>query len=297
MLHVLTKDEVHVWNADLDLSDQAVKRHLKKLSAQEKDRAERFHFQRDRSRFVVRRGVLRSLLAEYTQLKAADLVFETNTFGKPALASEFSPSVRFYVSHSGNLAVFGFALDRALGIDIEKIRYDLDCWDLAQRYFAKEEIAALAQLSGDARNQAFFNVWTRKEAYIKAIGMGVSFPLDRFAVTSGSPLRISSRRLLKDSSSSSNNLGSFSDWIAFAIAVARRCSDGKLLSVCRSVLYPVTVCIALSTISSVLLDVEVEGVASWISRCRRLSSSTNSPSCGDWYCRSSDVSRPHAVLN
>ena len=177
---------MHVWNADLDLSDQAVKRHLKKLSAQEKDRAERFHFQRDRSRFVVRRGVLRSLLAEYTQLKAADLVFETNTFGKPALASEFSPSVRFYVSHSGNLAVFGFALDRALGIDIEKIRYDLDCWDLAQRYFAKEEIAALAQLSGDARNQAFFNVWTRKEAYIKAIGMGVSFPLDRFAVTAGS---------------------------------------------------------------------------------------------------------------
>lgn len=177
---------MHVWVADLDLDDQVVKRHLEKLSAQEKDRAARFHFFRDRNRFVVRRGMLRSLLADYIQLKAADLVFVTNPFGKPALAPEFSPSVQFNLSHSGNLAVFGFALDRALGIDIEKIRHDLDCWDLAQRNFANDEIAALAQLSGDARTQAFFCVWTRKEAYIKALGMGVSFPLDRFAVTAGS---------------------------------------------------------------------------------------------------------------
>ena len=150
------------------------------LCGTELERAARFKSSRHRRRFVTARGLLRSQLAERTGVPARDLVFATNDFGKPHLVGH--PHVAFNVSHSEDLALFAFASDCEIGVDVEHLR-PLDPLALATSYFSEPERRELEELAPSLRLQAFFDGWVRKEAVIKADGRGMSMPLDSFSVS------------------------------------------------------------------------------------------------------------------
>jgi 4'-phosphopantetheinyl transferase len=157
---------------------------LHTLSTDEIERAERFRFGRDRARFILARGTLRTLLGHYLGADPASLSFSHNDYGKPALAGEWTGSgVNFNLSHSHEVVLYAFARGRAVGIDVEHVRPELSGEDIAARFFSAPETEALRSQPPNTRPSAFFSCWTRKEAYIKARGEGLSYALDRFAVS------------------------------------------------------------------------------------------------------------------
>jgi 4'-phosphopantetheinyl transferase len=154
------------------------------LSLDERERAGRFRKIRDAHRYIAARGSLRSLLAAYLTIEPDRLRFTYDTFGKPRVAGEETlTSMRFSVSHSGDLALFGFARGHKIGVDVERIRPDIDVDDLATRYFSPNELKKLRSLPAGQQREAFYSGWTRKEAYLKGRGEGLSFPLDRVEVS------------------------------------------------------------------------------------------------------------------
>jgi 4'-phosphopantetheinyl transferase len=180
----LSGSEVHVWRAELDRSLVCEERLLATLTEDERDRANRFHFKHDRSHFINARGILRDILGRYLDARASDLRFEYTKYGKPSLAKEFGGSaLSFNLSHSKGVALYAFTTGRDLGIDVEWFRADVADEQIAEHFFSDQEVRALRQLEAGAQAEAFFNCWTRKEAYIKARGEGLSMPLDRFAVS------------------------------------------------------------------------------------------------------------------
>lgn len=176
----LTGDQVDIWRADLDLPSSTVQRLEQNLVEEELARARRFYFERDRIHFTVARGLLREVLGRYVGTPPRRLRFRYNEYGKPFLEDD---AVSFNLSHSGGVALFAITRSREIGVDIECIRKDFDCLEIARRFFSEQEQKALEALPADLQSIAFFNCWTRKEAFIKAIGEGVSFPLDRFDVS------------------------------------------------------------------------------------------------------------------
>ena len=187
---LLGRDDVHVWRATLDETPSRIDSFLRTLAADERTRAERFYFPRDRERFIVARGVLRAILALYSNRAPECVSFSDGPHGKPALASESGEAaIRFNVSHSYGVALYAVTRDREVGIDVELIRSDLKVEQIAARFFSRHEIATLRALPADLQEAAFFRCWTRKEAYIKATGAGLSLPLDQFEVslTPGEP--------------------------------------------------------------------------------------------------------------
>jgi 4'-phosphopantetheinyl transferase len=169
-----------VWSAALDQPAEVVQRLHGLLAADERSRADRFHFDRDRRRFIVGRGVLRSLLGSYVHQPPDRIVINYSAYGKPASAAP----LQFNVAHSHELAVFAFTAQAPVGIDVEyQQRVVSDRDRLAERFFAPQEHEAYRALPEAEKRPAFFRCWTRKEAYIKAIGTGLSHPLDRFVVS------------------------------------------------------------------------------------------------------------------
>jgi 4'-phosphopantetheinyl transferase len=176
-------DEIHVWHAALDREDPAVCQLESTLSDEEKARADRFHFANDRKRFVVARGLLRELLGAYLHQSPASLAFSYGQHGKPALSGgNLLSGICFNLSHSANLVVYAIARERNLGIDVEHIRPESAGDDIAKRYFSAREVNDLQTLPPEKKVEGFFNCWTRKEAYLKATGMGLRISLDSFAV-------------------------------------------------------------------------------------------------------------------
>ena len=174
----------------LDLAADRIAGLTALLDDGERERADRFHHVRDRRRFIARRGLLRLLLAELGAGKAATLRYTHNEYGKPALADR--PDLHFSLSHSAGLALCVVAEDIEIGCDIERRDHELADPAVARRLFAPAEWRALEALPSGRRTEGFFNGWTRKEAFIKAIGLGASHPLDSFEVTltPGEPARI-----------------------------------------------------------------------------------------------------------
>jgi 4'-phosphopantetheinyl transferase len=180
----LGEDEVHLWRASLDCDAPVLSRLQTTLSPDEMARADRFVFPADRNHFVAARGILRELLGGYLVLPPARLKFRYGIHGKPALDANASDSaLQFNLSHSGGFAIYAFSRGRELGVDVEKIRPQLAGEDLVRRYFASSEVAELQALPTNLRPEAFFLCWTRKEAYVKAHGAGLSLPLDSFTVS------------------------------------------------------------------------------------------------------------------
>jgi 4'-phosphopantetheinyl transferase len=177
-------NDIHVWHAALDRDEKDLRRLESILSLQEIARADRFHFANDRNRFVVARGLLRELLGGYLQEDPASLEFSYAQHGKPSLSvGNTSSGLCFNLSHSSGLAVYAIAKARNLGIDVEHIRSDSAGDDIAARYFSSREVSDLRTLPQETRTNGFYYCWTRKEAYLKATGMGLNIPLDSFAVS------------------------------------------------------------------------------------------------------------------
>lgn len=179
--HTLSGNEVHVWEGSLDQAPQAVQRFRALLSDDELERADRFRFDTHRSRYVVGRGQLRSLLARYLGARPAGLRFEYGEFDKPALAG--GSDLHFNLAHSG--AVVLYALTRAgeVGIDVELAEIRPRDERLAERFFSPAEVAVLRALPRSERPRAFLRCWTRKEAFLKARGDGLQLALRTFDVS------------------------------------------------------------------------------------------------------------------
>ena len=186
----LGSEEVHVWRAPLDATASQIEKLLETLAPDEQRRAERYHFRRDREHFIVARGVLREILSRYLGLAPGQLGFCYNAYGKPALDSTIGTDMlRFNLSHSHGLALYAITRAREVGVDLEQVRPDFACEQIARQFFSTREVAALRRLPAGMKVAGFFNCWTRKEAYIKARGEGLALPLDGFAVslTPGEP--------------------------------------------------------------------------------------------------------------
>lgn len=180
----LPTDEVHLWLADLDTLGWDPGRFRELLSEDEVQRASRYHNRDDWRHFILRRGLLRSILGRYLGVPPAEVRFIYSQYGKPGLDGIHRASwLNFNLSHSADLALFALGRGRRVGVDVERVRTDLDIVELAGRYFSTAERAALLALPGADQLHAFFACWTRKEAFIKASGWGLSFPLDAFDVT------------------------------------------------------------------------------------------------------------------
>ena len=173
---------VDVWRLSLGPLASSAPTLTKCLSDSEKARAARFVFERDRARFIACRAVLRALIAGHLDIEPTDVVFVYGEKGKPSLANH---RLFFNLSHSHNEACIAVNSEAALGVDVEYIRPPTrNTWaDLARRFFSSAEIKALSNLPDSMQSEAFFACWTRKEAYLKLHGLGLSLPLDQFSVT------------------------------------------------------------------------------------------------------------------
>jgi 4'-phosphopantetheinyl transferase len=180
----LPEDEVQLWRVDLEAIRADESRWQKLLSLDESTRAARFHFSHDRQRFVASRAVLRTVLASYLATDPNGVNFSYSKKEKPSLgAVHAGKDVTFNVSHSGGIALFAFTRKREIGVDVEQIRRDFDVEAIARRFFSAQEQRDLAAFPTEERIDAFFRCWTRKEAYIKATGDGLSLPLSQFDVS------------------------------------------------------------------------------------------------------------------
>jgi len=177
----LEAGQVHVWRVCLELGDDQLDRFRRILEPEELDRAGRFRFERLQRHFVASRGFLRYVLARYLGKKAEELRFSHNSYGKPSLAGE--GTLQFNMSHSHEVALVAVTRGAAVGVDVEHIRSDFASEEIARRFFSRLEVETLKLLPKEEQVAAFFRCWARKEAYIKAIGKGLSQPLDGFDVT------------------------------------------------------------------------------------------------------------------
>lgn len=193
---VIWPNEVHVWRARLDVDwswtfDEA-------LSLDDRARADRFRFESDRRRFCVARASLRLVLGRYLRAKPGRLQLDTNEYGKPCFANQkASQGLRFNLSHSHQLALIAIARDREVGVDVEYIRPDFVNDEIVRNFFSQAEAEELHSLPPEVKTQAFFNCWTRKEAYIKARGEGMYCSLDQFdvSVLPGAPAILRNSRM------------------------------------------------------------------------------------------------------
>jgi len=191
----LARGEIHVWRASLSTDESTLRSLEATLVEQERERARRFIFERDRDRYIAARGILRDLLGKYLRCAPQSIEFTYGPHGKPALASGASrPAICFNLSHSHGLAVVAIGQEREVGIDVELIRAEFAGEAIAERYFSAKEIDELNGLPAELRAEGFFLCWTRKEAYIKAKGDGLRIPLDSFDVSlsPGRPATLSS---------------------------------------------------------------------------------------------------------
>jgi 4'-phosphopantetheinyl transferase len=178
----LPEGEVHVWRATVNWPGECIQELTQILSPDERERAARFHFDLDRRRYLVGRGVLRMLVGHSLGIPAVTVRFDYSAFGKPNVAAYGRP-LQFNLSHSGELVLVAMTLGRAVGIDVERIRTDMAVDPIAAQFYSATESRTLSALPEHMRCDAFFACWTRKEAYLKASGDGLSLPLDQFEVS------------------------------------------------------------------------------------------------------------------
>jgi len=186
----LADGEVRLWCVTLNAPEESLAKLASVLDEAETERAARFRFPRHREEFVAARGLLRHLLARFSGDAPGGVRFSYGPHGKPELPPH--ESLRFNLSHSGNMALYAFARNCEVGVDIERQREMGDLEGVAKRFFAEQEFNDLMALRPDERSAAFFRCWTRKESFVKAVGDGLYLPLDSFRVSlrAGAPAAI-----------------------------------------------------------------------------------------------------------
>jgi 4'-phosphopantetheinyl transferase len=176
--------EIHVWRVSLEQTESCLQSLQQTLSNDERAKADRFVFPKDRSQFIVSRGALRAILSRYLNISSHILRFDYNPYGKPSLiVTQGGNSLRFNLSHSRGIALIAITKNRDIGVDIEGINPNFSCLDIAEKFFSPLENYVLRSLPEHLQATAFFTCWTRKEAYIKAVGKGLSIPLNQFDVS------------------------------------------------------------------------------------------------------------------
>ncbi len=176
--HFPTRNEVHVCAIKLSAQSSDVHHWRAFLCGSERARADQFAFEKDRVMYTITRGVLRTVLGQYLHASPAALTITPNAFGKPEVARDQNPGhLTFNVSHSGDYALLAFAAQTPLGVDIEEIRPKDRTTDLSKAVLSPNELAQFRQLGQADRQRAFFRAWTRKEAFVKGVGEGLSIPL------------------------------------------------------------------------------------------------------------------------
>lgn len=176
--------EVHVWRVLLDQFAQNIPKLWDVLPEDERGRADQFVYATDRNHFIAAHGMLRVILSRYTAIEPWNLRFNYNVYGKPFLDSARGEiPICFNLAHSHGVAIYAITQRRQVGIDIERIRRNIDIEAIAKTYFSIHEYQLLRGLPTEVQYEAFFMCWTRKEAYIKARGEGLSYPLDEFSVS------------------------------------------------------------------------------------------------------------------
>ena len=221
--------ETHVWLIPLDATESEVALCEAILSDDELARANRYRFARDRRRFVTARAYLRRILSSYLGIDARAAQFVYSSHGKPALSELHNTTIEFNLSHSDELAMLAVTKNVRVGIDIEFGAALTDCRSLAERFFHADEVAQLATLPENAYKQAFLNVWTRKEALMKAIGMGLSISLEDVVV---SALPTDPPRILQAPGDSAWNVCSLDPGAGYAASLV---TEGALPRVLRIV--------------------------------------------------------------
>jgi 4'-phosphopantetheinyl transferase len=190
----LAAGEIHVWSVQLDPPPGEVERLGRFLSEDEWARANRFRFEKHRRQYVVGRGALRALLAAYLGGRPEAVRFRYGPRGKPFLESDLETAgdLQFNLSNSDEMALVGFVRGPEIGVDIEYLKPMPDCEQISERFFSESERRVLRGIPGRAKEEAFFNCWTRKEAYLKAVGEGLAAPLDSFddTLAPGDPPRM-----------------------------------------------------------------------------------------------------------
>lgn len=186
---LLEPNEVHLWSASLQSDVPSLEYYRALLSEDETRKAGKYYFEKDRNHYTIARGVLRSLLGHYLYTNARSLRFDYNEYGKPLLIpfnkehNDETRTLHFNLSHSGEIALYAFSYRRHVGIDVELMRSNIEYDDLARISFSPNERTVLHTLEAGEKLQGFYNCWTRKEAFIKAIGKGLSHPLASFDVS------------------------------------------------------------------------------------------------------------------
>lgn len=176
----LTPHQVHVWSIDKDKHINKLPFYWSVLNETEKEKASKYRFENDHNCAVISRGILRILLGTYLKTSPKNINFQFGDYGKPTIIAS---NIEFNISHSANSIVMAFTLKSKIGIDVEYTKKSIDVKKISEHFFSKEEISSLLSLHKNYQQQAFYNCWTRKEAFIKALGCGLSFPLDQFVVS------------------------------------------------------------------------------------------------------------------
>jgi 4'-phosphopantetheinyl transferase len=180
----LDAKRIHVWRIWLDLPDDQLEFLRRTLSPDQLKKAKKFRFQRDQKRFIATHGCTRKILSNYLSLPPVLISYVHNEFGKPELADEINPEkLHFNLSHSEDIALLGISSGKRVGVDIERIVPNRATEEVARRFFSPSEVDQIVSLPEDQQIPAFYRCWTRKEAYIKTRGEGMSIPLDQFEVS------------------------------------------------------------------------------------------------------------------
>ncbi|MCU1350276.1 MAG: 4-phosphopantetheinyl transferase [Acidobacteria bacterium] len=181
----LTQNGIHLWLASYDeiADEQLHAAYRELLDPAEREQEPRFYFARDRRRYLVTRALVRTVLSRYAAVEPKNWVFSTNAYGRPEIANPegSEAGLSFNISHTHSLIVLGVTKQRALGVDVENVRTREAAIGVANHYFAAPEVAALNAAPQEQQQYRFFEYWTFKESYIKARGMGLSLPLDKFS--------------------------------------------------------------------------------------------------------------------
>lgn len=177
----LPPGQAHIFRLRLDLPEDRLTALHTWLDDDERHRAGRYHFDRDRRKFIAAHGQVRQILADILALDPEAIRFDHNPYGKPALSGK--TDLHFNLTHSRGLGLLGLCTGQELGIDLEVEQREVEIEAIARRFFAPGEVERLLALPAGLRRAAFFNCWTRKEAYIKGRGQGLSIPLDAFEVS------------------------------------------------------------------------------------------------------------------
>ncbi|MES1987884.1 MAG: 4'-phosphopantetheinyl transferase superfamily protein [Pseudomonadota bacterium] len=179
----LPPETIHVWRASLDIGDAEYDQHFDLLDENEKWRAKRFVFEHHKRHFVAGRSTLRQILGRYLNIDPKDLQFTYGKHGKPTVLSEQADPFHFNMSHSQAIALYAVGGPLSLGVDVEVIRPSVDSLGIAKRFFTAREWQTLERLTEPHKTQAFYNAWTRKEAFLKALGQGLTYPLHHVDVS------------------------------------------------------------------------------------------------------------------